>query len=138
MGQDLGFDWAGTAPTVTLLSSDVTDTNVSTITAAVDFGAISPVAFGFELILTTLTAAVDWCYLEIAWSHDNSDFSDLLNMQNVASVLCAASTDVKYVGSHALQGRYAKFRLRNESGGSIDGTASNTALIFTDVFYDQV
>ena len=136
MAQDVGYDFAA-GPTVTLLSADLVDGSQSALTAAVDFGAPTPVAVGFELILTTLTSAVDYCHLEVSWSHDNADFSDTDNVQLVTSVLCTASTDKKIVGSIGVQARYAKFRLNNDSGGSIDGTASNTALILTDVFFDQ-
>ena len=118
----------------TLVTDEVADDE--DLTSAVDFGSPGPIAFGFELILTTLTSATAYCHLEIAWSHDNTDFSDTDNLETVAAVLCTASTDKKRVGAYPVKARYAKFRLRNESGGSIDGTASNTALILTDIFGD--
>lgn len=137
MAQDVGYDFAA-GPTVTLLSADLVDGAQSALTSAVDFGTPTPIAFGFELILTTLASAVDYCHLEIVWSHDNTDFGDTDNVQLVTSVKCTASTDKKIVGSAGVQARYAKFRLNNDSGGSIDGTASNTALVLTDVFFNQV
>ena len=137
MAQDINYDFA-TGPTVTLLSSDLTDGSQSAFTSTVDFGTPTPVGFGYELILTTLASSTGKCALQVAWSHDNSDFSDADNAQNVAFVQCTASTDKKKVGSSAIMARYAKFRLDNQSGGSIDGTASNTALILTDISIDQV
>ncbi len=139
MAQDIGYDFAA-GPTITILSADVTDTNVGAITAAVDFGDPTPVAFGWELILTMGASSVDFVYLEISWAHANvaAQFADLLNLENVASVLCTASVDVEAVGAMEIKAQFAKFRLRNESGGTIDGTASNTALKLFDIFYNQV
>ena len=136
MAQDIGYDFAA-GPTVTLLASDLTDGNSSALTSAVDFGvAPTPLGFGFELILTTLTSSVGPCSLEIVWSHDNSDFSDTDNTEVVTVVTTTASTDKKKVGNYPIRARYAKFRLANESGGSIDGTSSNTAVILTDIALD--
>jgi len=137
MAQDTGYDFAA-GPTVTLLSADLADGAQSTWTSAVDFGTPSPLGFGYEIILTGLTLADDDCALEVAWSHDNVDFSDDNNGQLVDVVDCVASSDAKKVGASAVKARYAKFRLANESGGSIDGTASNTALVLWDIFADQV
>lgn len=136
MAQDIGYDFA-TGPTVTLISSDVSDGAASALTSSVDFGSPTPIAFGFELILTTLTGATGICSLEIAWSQDDTDFSDTSNLELVVPVDCTASTDVKVCGSYPISARYAKFRLNNDSGGSIDGTASNTALVMWDIFVDQ-
>jgi len=137
MAQDVGLDFAA-GPTVTLISADVTDTNVSALTSSVDFGSPGPVAFGFHVILTVGASGVDFCYVEVAWSQDDTTFADLENLEIIASVDCQASVDVEAVGVVPLKGRYAKFRLRNESGGTIDGTASNTELKLFDVFYNQV
>ena len=136
MAQDIGYDFA-TGPTVTLLSSDLSTGNSSAFTSAVDFGNPGPLGFGFELILTTQASATGFCSLEIAWSHDNTDFSDEDNTELVTAVQCTASTDKKKVGAHTVKARYAKFRLVNESGGTIDGTASNTALVLTDIYGNQ-
>jgi len=136
MAQDLGLDFAA-GPTVTLLSSDLTDGSQSAFTATVDFGNPAPIAFGHELILTTLTGTTGPVTLQVAWSHDNSDFSDANNVQNVVTATMAASTDNEAVGSSAVMAQYAKFRLDNQSGGTVDGTSSNTALILTDIFGDQ-
>lgn len=136
MAQDIMYDFSA-GPSVTLLSSDLTDGSQSAFTTAVDFGNPAPLGFGFELILTTLTGATSYCHLEIAWSHDNTDFSDTDNLELVTSVLCTASADKKRVGSYPIKARYAKFRLNNQSGGTIDGTASNTALVLTDIAIDQ-
>lgn len=135
MAQDNGQDFAS-GPSVTLLSADVSDGNTSTFTSAVDFGNPAPWGFGFELILTCAASADDWCSLEVAWSHDNSTFSDGDNAETVVSVDCTASSDVESVGAYPVRARYAKFRLNNESGGTIDGTASNTALVLTDIYGD--
>ncbi len=136
MAQDAGYDFA-TGPTVTLLTDDLTNGNPSTLTAAVDFGAApTPIMFGWELILTTLASCTNMVYLQIAWSHDNTDFSDTDNLELVTAVKCTASTDKKKVGAYPVLGRYAKFRLDNQSGGTIDGTSSNTALVLTDISVD--
>ena len=137
MAQDLGYDFA-VGPTVTLLSADLATGSQSALTATVDFGNPGPLMFGWELILTTLASATGYCFLEVAWSHDNTDFSDTDNMETVTGVKCTASTDKKKIGSFPVRARYAKFRLNNQSGGSIDGTASNTALVLTDIFGNQV
>ena len=135
MAQDIGYDFAA-GPTVTLLTSDLTDGSASAFTSAVDFGAPTPLGFGFELILTTLTSSAGPVALEIAWSHDNSDFSDGDNTEVVTVVTTTASSDKTKAGNYPIRARYAKFRLVNESGGSIDGTASNTAVLLHDIFND--
>ncbi len=137
MAQDIGYDFAA-GPAITLMSSDLTDTNASTLTAAVDLGSPTPVGVGYELIITGLTSADGFAFLELAWSHDNSDFSDLSNLERVATIDCVASADAKKVGAFEVKARYVKFRIQNETGGSIDGTSSNTAVILTDAFYNQV
>lgn len=135
MAQDVGYDF-DTGPTVTLISSDVTTGSASALTATVDFGTPTPVAFGYEWILTTLASADGPVSLEVAWSHDNSDFSDTNNVELVDVMTVAASTDNKKCNSAAIKARYGKFRIKNDSGGSVDGTASNSALVLFDVFYD--
>lgn len=135
MAQDSGQDFAS-GPAVTLLSADLTDGNQSAWTLAVDFGNPAPWGFGYELTLTCGTSASDKCGLQVAWSHDNVKFSDGDNAELVAAVDCAASSDVEKVGSYPVRARYAKFRLDNEAGGTIDGTSSNTALVLTDIFGD--
>lgn len=137
MPQDTGYDFAA-GPTVTLLSADLLDGNQSPWTAAVDFGAPTPLGFGYEIILAGLVSADGDCALEVAWSHDNSDFSDNDNGQIIDIVDCTASADAKKVGASVIKARYAKFRLDNQAGGSIDGTASNTALVLWDIFANQV
>lgn len=136
MAQDILYDFSA-GPSVTLMSADVTTGNASALTAAVDFGNPSPIGFGFELILTCLTGTTGTATLQIAWSHDNTDFSGLINLDDVTVIQCAASSDVKRVGAMAIKARYAKFRVQNDSGGTIDGTASNTALTLTDIAIDQ-
>jgi len=137
MAQDLGQDFAA-GPSVTLLSADVTTGNSSALTSAIDFGTPTPYGFGYELILTCGASATGTVSLEVVWSHDNSDFSDTDNTQLVDVIQCADSSDVKKVGASAIKARYAKFRITNDSGGTIDGTASNTALVLWDIFGDQV
>ena len=116
MAQDIGYDFAS-GPTVTLLSSDLTDGSSSTLTSAVDFGTPTPIGFGWELILTTITRSAGPVSLEVAWSHDNSDFSDSDNLEVVTVVTTTASTDKKRCGNYPIKARYAKFRLTNDSGG---------------------
>lgn len=136
MAQDTGYDFA-TGPTVTLLAADLVNGAQSAWTTAVDFGSPAPLGFGFELIVTGLASCIDDAALEIAWSHDNSDFSDDDNGDVVTVINCLASADAKKVGAYAIKARYAKFRLDNQAGGSIDGTSSNTALILSDIFADH-
>jgi hypothetical protein len=139
MAQDLGLDFAA-GPSVTLLSADVTDGNAGALTSAVDFGTPGPVEFGYELILTMLSGTVTGSVaLRVYWSHDNSDFPDVGSGHVVASnTNLTASADNKIVGSYPVAARYAKFDILNNSGGaSVDGTASNTALVLTDIFLDQ-
>ena len=137
MAQDQGYDFAA-GPSVTLLSADVTTGNSSSLTSAVDFGTPTPVGFGYELIITAGAGAIGSVSLEVVWSHDNTDFSDTNNTQYIDSITCTASGDAKKVGATAIKARYAKFRITNNSGGTVDGTASNTALVLTDIFFDQV
>ena len=136
MAQDTGYDFSA-GPTVTLLSADVTDGASSSFTSAVDFGTPTPLGFGYEIILTCGTGADGTVTLEVAWSHDNTTFSDADNTQVVDYIDCTASSDVEKVGSIVVKARYAKFRITNDSGGTIDGTASNTALTLWDIFADQ-
>ena len=68
------------------------------------------------------------------WSHDDSDFSDVSNAETVVAVICTASTVAKKVGGFAVKARYAKFQLENQSGGTINSSA--TALLLFDTFGD--
>jgi hypothetical protein len=135
MAQDIGYDFAA-GPTVTLLSSNLTDASSSALTSAVDFGDPTPVAFGYELKLDGQASADGFAFLEAAWSHDNTDFSDTSNVEIVATVDCTASTVAVKVGASEIKGQYAKFRLRNESGGTIN--SASTALVLFDIFLNQV
>ena len=138
MAQDVGYDFAA-GPTVTLLSADLSDTVTSALTATVDFGDPTPLGFGYELIVTGQGSADEFAFLEVVWSHDNSDFSDEnVNFETVTSINCAASADRKKIGSSEIKARYAKFQLNNQTGGTIDGTSSNTALVLFDIFLNQV
>ena len=139
MAQDITLDFAA-GPSVTLLSADVSDGNASTLTSAVDFGNPGPVDFGFELILTLgAGTATGYVKLNVYWSHDNTDFTDSGGGETVAiNGNLTASADNKLVGSYPVRARYAKFNLNNESGGAaVDGTASNTALVLTDIAVNQ-
>jgi hypothetical protein len=137
MAQDSGLDFSA-GPSVTLLSSDLTTGSSSAWTSAVDFGTPTPFGMGYLITLTTLTSATGKAVVEVAWSHDNTAFSDSDNSQIVDIIQCTASTDKTKAGTIALKARYAKFRIVNNSGGTIDGTASNTSLTLYDLFGDLV
>lgn len=135
MAQDIGYDFA-TGPTVTLLGSNLSDANTSAVTSAVDFGAApTPFQCGFELKLDCQASSDNAAILLIHWSHDNSDFSDTSNPVVGTIADCTASTVAVKVGSFRIQGRYAKFSLQNDSGGTIN--SASTAVILWDISGDQ-
>lgn len=135
MAQDIGLDTATGGPAVTLLGSNLSDATRSALTAAVDFGAPQPLECGYEIKLDCQTSSDGFAYLEVAWSHDNADFSDTSNLETVAVIDCTASTVAVKVGSFPIRARYAKFALNNQSGGTIN--SESTALVLTDLFGDQ-
>lgn len=137
MAQDIGLDLETGGPAVTMPTADVTDTNTSTLIGALDFGTPTPLEIGFEWIQTTLASCVDFAFLQVMWSHDDSTFSDVNNFETVAVMKCTASTDVELVGSFPCRARHAKFQIENQSGGTLDFTASNSAIVLTDLFGDQ-
>jgi len=134
MAQDIGLDSAA-GPSVTLLGSNVSTGGTSAATPAVDFGDPQPLEIGYEIKLDAQASATGFAFLKVAWSHDNTDFSDSDNLETVASVLCTASTVKVKCGAFALRSRYAKFYLSNESGGTIN--SASTALVLTDIFGNQ-
>lgn len=142
MAQDIQLDFATAGPNVVMPTADVTDGNASPVfggAAAVglDLGAITPFEVAFEWIQTTLASCVDFCHLGAMWSHDNSDFGDSDNYEIVATIQCTASTDKKACGTFEVKGRYLKFIIINESGGSLDFTSSNSDITLWDVAGDQ-
>ncbi len=141
MAQDLGLDHAAGPSGPSLLDAgDIVDGDVGDWSATVDWSAVSPIEFGWILILTTLTGCVDWAYLQVRWNSEDTNWGDYdaaENQYNIGSIQCAASDDIKHSGSHRIRMRYAQYRIANESGGSIDVTSSNTAIAFTDIFGDQ-
>ena len=134
MAQDLTVDFSS-GSTVTLLGSNLSDGSASAATSAVDFGATAPFGFGFELKLDCQTSSDATATLNIAWSHDNTDFSDSDNYDAVTVVQCTASTVVVKCGAYGVYGRYCKFSLQNDSGGTIN--SASTALVLTDIAGDQ-
>lgn len=134
MAQDTGLDFAA-APAVTLLGSNVADGAASALTTSVDLGTPAPLEVGYEIKLDCQASADDYAFLQVAWSHDDTDFSDTSNVETVASIDCTASTVAVKCGSFATRGRYLKFRLLNESGGAIN--SASTALVLFDIFGDQ-
>ena len=131
----IGYDFAA-GPTLTLIGSNLSTGSAGALSGSVDFGAPTPVGFGFELKLDCQASADAFADVEVVWSHDNTDFSDLSNTELVTSVDCTASTTVQKHGAHEVKGRYAKFRLVNETGGTIN--SAGTALLLFDIFYNQV
>ncbi len=133
--QDIGLDLATGGPAVTLLASNLSTGSVSALTSAVDFGTPTPLECGYEIKLDAQVSAGNYAYLQVAWSHDNTDFSDTSNLETVAVIDCTASTVGVKAGTFPVRARYAKFALSNQSGGTIN--SAGTALILTDVFGDQ-
>ena len=134
MVQKIGLDNNTAGPTVTLLSSNLNTSLTSAATSSVDFGSPSPLEIGYEVKLDCQALADDQAYLEIMWSHDNSDFSDPLNAEIVVGIECTPSVIVPKSGSFSLKSRYAKFQLRNRSAGTIN--SASTALLLFDTFGD--
>jgi len=137
MAQDIGLDLATGGPSVTMPTADVTDGAVSTLIGSVDFGTPTPLEIAYEWIQTALASATGPAYLQVMWSHDDSDFSDTSNYETVAVITCTASGDAKLCGSFPARARYAKFQIQNESGGTLDFTTSNSAISLWDLFGDQ-
>lgn len=131
MAQDIGLDSAA-GPTVTLLGSNLTTGSQSALTSSVDFGTPSPLEMGFEIKLDSQASSAAFAHIQVAWSHDDTDFSDTSNLETFASIDCTASTVGVKVGSFAIKARYAKFRIDNQSGGTIN--SASTAMILTDIF----
>lgn len=140
MAQDLGFDVTA-GPTVTLTSEDTADGSATTLSGSVNLGNPFPPEIGYEWILTMLSGTVTgYVELRAYWSQDGTDFSDQGSGETVAvNNNLTAAADNKKCGSFPARGQYVKFDFLNESGGAqIDGTSSNTALVLTDLFGDQV
>ncbi len=123
-------------PSVTMTAEDVTTGFASTPTAAVDLGTPGPIMLGFAFSLPMFGSAVDFVQLQCIWSHDNSVFGDLRNVDVIFSGKCAASTTLILTGAFPVKARYVKFRYFNGSGGTSDGTPAPT-LVLTDLTYDQ-
>ena len=135
MAQDIGYNFAA-GPTVTLLGSNLSDGASSALTSSVDFGAApTPVAVGAEIKLDAQASADDFADIEVFWSHDNTDFANGANPDVVYSFNCTASTVGIAVTTFPLLARYAKFRITNRSGGTIN--SASTAMILYDVHSDQ-
>lgn len=137
MAQDIGLDTATEGPAVTMPTSDVTTTNVSTLSAILDFGSPTPIEIGYDWIQTTLTSCIDFAYLRFFWSHDGTNTSDIDNPDVIATLQCTASADKRLVGTFSTRARYAKFDILNQSGGTLDFTSSNSDLTLYDVFGNQ-
>jgi hypothetical protein len=75
-------------------------------------------------------------YLYVCWSHDNTDFADEDNGEQIAVVTMNGTTEVRAVGSFRCRAQYAKFVIHNESGGTYDVSASG--LVVWDMFGNQV
>lgn len=127
MAQDIRLSFA-TQTGVTLLGSNLASASQSALTATVDFGDPAPLMFGFELRLDAQTGCVNMAHLEMAWSHDNTDFTDTDNLMLVTSVKCTASAIKKKIGAFPLLARYGKFRLNNQSGGTINSASTGLDL----------
>ncbi len=136
MAQDIGLDLESGGPSVTLLSSNLTDGSESAQTAAADLGTPTPLGVGYELKLDCQASSDGFAFLKVAWSHDNTDFSNADNSEIIAQVDCTASTVVTKSGSFRARSRYVKFSLLNRSGGTIN--SASTALVLTDEFVNQV
>lgn len=135
MAQDILLDFAAGPTAPDILSANLATSNASALTTSVDWGATAPAEFGFEIKLSTAASADAYCYLEVAWSHDDTDFSDTSNLDTVFAVKCTASSTVIAVGSYPVKARYCKFRLDNQSGGTVNDTG--TALVLTDIAINQ-
>jgi len=134
MAQDIGTDRSIAAPAVTLLGSNLADTVLAAVTAAIDLGNPTPNGLGFEVKLDCQAGASDIAILYASWSQDNSDFTDTYNKKRVAIIQCNAGTVVLEVGEFRVEGRYVKFWLENQAGGAINSL--NTSLSLWDIFGD--
>lgn len=142
MAQDLGQDIATSGPAVVVPTADITDGNASALfggAAAIglDLADPTPLEVAFEWIQTTLAGAVGPAFLYAHWSHNNTIFSDIDNGDLVGVMDCSAAQDVELVGSFIAKGRFFKFSIVNESGGTLDFTASNSAILLWDNFGNQ-
>lgn len=142
MAQDIGLDLETDAGDITMPTADVTDTNTTPIfggvaAAGIDLGTPTPLFVNYEWIQTTLASCVDFIYLQAMWSKDDTDYGDADNAETVAVMQCTASTDKKKIGMFPTRGRYIKFQIENQSGGTLDFTASNSDLTISAGFGDQ-
>jgi hypothetical protein len=139
MAQDLGVDQTA-GPSVTIPTGDVTDTNATSQTAIVNFGNPFPPEMGYELTLTMAAGVVTgYVALRVYWAHDGTNAADVGSGEVVGiDDGLTSGGDSQTNGSFKVKAQYAKFDLLNESGGAtLDGTASNTALVLYDLFGDQ-
>ncbi len=143
MAQDLGRDIDVAGPAITMPTADVTDGNNTGLFGGVaavglDLGvAPQPERLAFKWIQTTLAAAVGPAFLYAHWSVEDTTFSDIDNGELIGVMDCAASTDVELVGDFLVRARYLKLSIFNESGGSLDFTASNSDIDLQENFGDQ-
>lgn len=139
MAQDITQDFAA-GPSVTgLFGSNITAGN-SQQSSAIDFGTPAPFAQNVELVLATGTGTPDLnkqAVISIAWSNDNTDFSDSTNETTIDTVaIDGASSTFKKIFRFLVVARYAKIRILNDQTSGPDITTSST-IALTDVAVDQ-
>ncbi len=134
--QEIGLNLTGSGPTVTLLSSNISNGVTSPATDPVDFGTPTPLEIGFTVQLNCAVSANDTATLKIMWSHDNETYCDNLNAEDIVTVECSQLLTAKKTGSFPVKARYAKFQLLNESGGII--ASPFTSLKLWDIFGNTV
>lgn len=128
LSEKIALDLTAIGPTVDILNANVSDNTTSAATSAVDFKTPTPLEVGFTIKLNCQTGAFGNAYLKIMWSHNNVDFCDGLNAENIATVKCAQQLVSKKTGTFVVKARYAKFQIQNLSGGTIANSASELKL----------
>lgn len=135
MAQDYGYDSATSGTSISaFLGSNTSDGSTAGPSTTADFGNPTALKCAYECILNARAGASAYAYLKVAWSHDNTDFSDASNLETIGVIDCTSLTSSVGVGVFMVRARYAKFYLENQSGGTINNAGSTLAL--WDVFSD--
>lgn len=137
MAQDLGLDFTDGPTVTTLLGSDLGHGDRSAVSTVINLGNPAPFGLSFDWKQVCASGAVNLAFLEIVWSIDGTNFSEVTkNFDTITSMDCLASVTVNKIGAFQVKAQYFKFQILNESGGVL--TASGSTVTLKDIYGDQV
>ena len=116
-------------PAVTgLIATNLTD-GAADDSDSFDFGAApQPFKVSLEATLNCATGTTGSAAVYILWSQDNTNFDDSGNGDFIGNIQCAASSTVIKNLPFVFDQRYAKIRIVNNSGGTINATGTSFTL----------